>query len=344
MKALSFRQPWAELVLQGRKTMDLRTYNTHYRGRMAIHASQTVESDRCWENDLNPDNLDAGGIVGTAELVDVVPLDEAAYHAHQAAHLGGRGWREGLYGWVLAHPERLPTFIPARGRTNLFNIELDSSLTESTQPTSEGSTSEESASSDADSQPTAADFPETEESASSDADSVSASHHRSPQRQPLYNANLNGTTPEKPFALHVKPLEGATTDYALTLRQRVVERPEVERLEAAPRLETIVTINGDNLRAVADHVIEALRKADYKATDLSLARRKPFYLPEEVGVRLGLVFLAVKPLSKFRRVEEISYGIRQMPSEEAYYWYSKCTAADTAERAQKALRVLLAAE
>jgi hypothetical protein len=54
--------------------------------------------------------------------------------------------------------------------------------------------------------------------------------------------------------------------------------------------------------------------------------------------------LTVKPLSKFRRVEEISYGIRQMPSEEAYYWYSKCTAADTAERAQKALRVLLAAE
>jgi hypothetical protein len=32
MKALSFRQPWAELVLQGRKTMDLRTYTTHYRG------------------------------------------------------------------------------------------------------------------------------------------------------------------------------------------------------------------------------------------------------------------------------------------------------------------------
>lgn len=40
MKALSFRQPWAELVLAGRKTMDLRTYNTHYRGRILIHAAQ----------------------------------------------------------------------------------------------------------------------------------------------------------------------------------------------------------------------------------------------------------------------------------------------------------------
>ncbi|MFQ5435351.1 MAG: hypothetical protein ACE5FD_10790, partial [Anaerolineae bacterium] len=157
-------------------------------------------------------------------------------------------------------------------------------------------------------------------------------------------ANLNGTTPDKPFALHVHSLETSSTDYALTLRQRIVERPDDGRPEVAPHLATVVVLSGDNLRAVADHVIEALRRAEYKATDLSPTRNKPFYLPEEVGVRLGLVFLTVKPLSKFRRVEQISYGIRQMPSEEAYYWYSKCTAADTADRAQKALRVLLAAE
>lgn len=314
MKALSFRQPWAELVLQGRKTMDLRTYNTHYRGRIAIHASQTVEADKCWEYSLNPDNLDVGGIVGTAELVDVIPLDETAYNAHQAAHLAGRHWREGLYGWVFVQPERLPTFIPARGRTNFFNVDLDLPAS----PT-----------------------PHTQNPPSPPSPISNATH---PGRKRAYNTHLNGTTPEKPFALHVQPLAGAITDYTLTLRQRVVERPDDQQPEAAARLETVVAISGDNLRAVADHVIEALRKAEYKATDLSVARHRPFYLPEEVGVRLGLVFLTVKPLTKIRRVEQISYGIRQMPSEEAYYWYSKCTAAATADRAQKALRVLLAAE
>ncbi|MCL4868349.1 MAG: ASCH domain-containing protein [Anaerolineae bacterium] len=308
MKALSFRQPWAELVLQGRKTMDLRTYNTHYRGRLAIHASQTAEAEKCWENELNPDNLDAGGIVGTVELVDVIPLDEAAYQEHMEAHLAGRRWREGLYGWVLARPERLPELVPARGRTNLFNIDLDLAGSESLESRNPQSP-------------------------------VTAAPPPQAKRQPTYTTNLNGTTSEKPFALHVQALAGAATDYALTLRQRVVERPDSD-----PRLETVVALSGDNLRAVADHVIEALRKAEYKATDLSVTRQKPFYLPEEVGVRLGLVFLTVKPLTKIRRVEQISYGIRQMPSEEAYYWYSKCTAADTAERAQKALRVLLAAE
>lgn len=317
MKALSFRQPWAELILQGRKTIDLRTYNTHYRGPLAVHASQKMETGHCQEHNLDPEKLDAGGIVGTVELIDVIPLDEVAYREHMNAHLAGRRWREGLYGWVLAHPQRLPEFIPARGRTNLFNIELD--VADEQRPEREGSQSPISK------QPKVA--------------------RQSPRKQqPTYTADLNGTTPEKPFALHVQALAGATTDYSLTLRQRVVERLDANQSEATSRLETVVAISGDNLRAVADHVIEALRKADYKATDLSVTRQKPFYLPEDVGVRLGLVFLTVKPLSKFRRVEQISYGIRQMPSEEAYYWYSKCTAADTAERAQKALRVLLAAE
>jgi hypothetical protein len=36
--------------------------------------------------------------------------------------------------------------------------------------------------------------------------------------------------------------------------------------------------------------------------------------------------------------------IQAMTSEEAYYWYAKCTGGPAAERAQKALRVLLADE
>ncbi len=45
-------------------------------------------------------------------------------------------------------------------------------------------------------------------------------------------------------------------------------------------------------------------------------------------------------LTKFRRIEGIAYRLRQMPTKEAYYWYSKCTA----EWARQAVRVLLAAE
>lgn len=61
-------------------------------------------------------------------------------------------------------------------------------------------------------------------------------------------------------------------------------------------------------------------------------------------MRLGLLFLTVAPLSRLDRIETISRELRDMPSEEAYYWYSKCTTLDYAGRAQQALRMLLAAE
>jgi hypothetical protein len=105
-----------------------------------------------------------------------------------------------------------------------------------------------------------------------------------------------------------------------------------------------VELGGSLLKAVADQVLDSLRQNEYKVTDLSLSRREPFVLSEESGVRLGLLFMAVRPITKMTRVEAISAGIRAMTSEELYYWFSKCTSVASAERAQKSLRLLLADE
>jgi len=158
--------------------------------------------------------------------------------------------------------------------------------------------------------------------------------------------------PRNPFELRVAPRDGG--DYALALYQwpvasgapgaghwRTSSLGSDRHLEKPQRL---VTLAGDPLRAVADHVLEALRKAGYKVTDLSRNRRKPFQLDEETGLRLGLLFLAVKPLTRMDRIEAISSALRTMPSEEAYYWFSKCTAGTGAVSAQRALRILLAGE
>ncbi|MCB0054954.1 MAG: ASCH domain-containing protein, partial [Caldilinea sp.] len=103
-KALSFRQPWAELILQGRKTVDLRTYNTHHRGRILLHAAQTVEPDACRLHGIDPATVATGGFVGAVTVVDVVPLTEERYAATRDQHLAGRHFQPGMYGWVLADP------------------------------------------------------------------------------------------------------------------------------------------------------------------------------------------------------------------------------------------------
>ncbi|UAW96547.1 hypothetical protein pEaSNUABM22_00059 [Erwinia phage pEa_SNUABM_22] len=45
MKALSIRQPWAWLIVQGHKKIENRTWDTKKRGRFLVHASSKRPSD-----------------------------------------------------------------------------------------------------------------------------------------------------------------------------------------------------------------------------------------------------------------------------------------------------------
>jgi len=292
MKALSIRQPWAELILQGRKTIELRTWQTHYRGCLAIHASQTVREEACLAYGLDPARVVRGALVGTVELVDILTLDEAAWEALRDQHLSLRDFPGPMFGWRLQNPQRLPQPIPMRGRMSLFNV----------------------------------------------PDEVIAGKAPLPPRVTYaVRGDVPAYDPEKPFELRVVPHDGG--EYGLALYQWLLAA-NGETLKP----QRLVELAGDSLRAVADHVLEALRKSGYKVTDLSRNRRQPFRLDEETGLRLGLLFLAVKPLTRMDRVEAISSGLRAMPSEEAYYWFSKCTDVANAANAQRALRILLADE
>ena len=110
--------------------------------------------------------------------------------------------------------------------------------------------------------------------------------------------------------------------------------------------EHVVRVWGRPLQTVFDQVIGAVKKEGYRVTNLSRQRKAPFVLDEASGVRLGLLFLSIKPLSKLSRIEAISSIIRGMGEEETYYWFSKCTKSlpASARRAQRAMRILLAQE
>jgi hypothetical protein len=58
MKALSIRQPWAELIMRGIKDVENRSWCTEHRDTLAIHAARTF--------DLNLDNQKSGGSMSTS--------------------------------------------------------------------------------------------------------------------------------------------------------------------------------------------------------------------------------------------------------------------------------------
>jgi hypothetical protein len=145
-------------------------------------------------------------------------------------------------------------------------------------------------------------------------------------------------TDDKPFELSVFRI--SDTGYGLELRQRRLNgdrRPD----DPMPR---VVSIWGTPLSAVMDRVLEGIKKNGYRSSDLRAGRRAPFEIDEDQGVRLGLLFLAVKPLRKLERIEAVSRSIRQMETEEAYYWFSKCSRSGENRRACRAVRIMMAEE
>ncbi len=284
MKALSFLQPRAEQVVRGEKTVDIRTWQVSYRGPLAVHASARRRDDRCRQLGFDPESLAYGALLGVVELVDVVPIDEAAYEALRDRHLS-EGPYPGApcYAWHFADPRQFPRPVPCRGRMGLFDVEVGGEAL----------------------------------------------------------ASQPAPDPERPFVLYTVPERDG--GYQVVLVQWLVRNGE--RGVRAPMAMWKVELGGAPLQAVADHLLQALRACGYRATDLARAgQERPFYLDEPTGVRLALVLLAVKPLGRADRIEAVAEGIRAMGDEEAYYWFSKCSAGPDPRRAQRALRVLLAGE
>jgi hypothetical protein len=145
---------------------------------------------------------------------------------------------------------------------------------------------------------------------------------------------------DRPFELRV--VRHGETEYGLALHREPA--PSRDHAGVNGHWPLVVQTWGTPLRSVMDQVLTVIKEAGYRSTDLSRNRLAPFALAEAQGVRLALLFLAVKPLRKVARMATISDQVRGMTDEEAYYWFSKSTAATTARRAQRAMRVLLAEE
>jgi hypothetical protein len=78
VRALSIRQPWAELILLGHKTIEVRSQRTNIRERAYIYAGRSrIEAegeDRIAAKfGIDVDSLPRGVLVGTVEIVGCRP-------------------------------------------------------------------------------------------------------------------------------------------------------------------------------------------------------------------------------------------------------------------------------
>lgn len=106
MKAITLHQPYASLIAHGYKCIETRTWPTHYRGSLAIHAAKRWAPG--WLRWIDPDSPDGWRLE---------TLDNIGGDAHEDANGGGwyRPWGSSLpLGFVVA-TARLVDCVPIIG-------------------------------------------------------------------------------------------------------------------------------------------------------------------------------------------------------------------------------------
>ncbi|WP_437192100.1 ASCH domain-containing protein [Planctomicrobium sp. SH527] len=112
---LSIQQPWAELILQGVKVIEIRNLPTRIRGRVYLYASKRFSSLPCTQQvcddyNLVRESLPRGCIVGTIEVLDCrASRPEDAPLACVPPMLV-----QEKYSWLLGGAVRCPQLWPAR--------------------------------------------------------------------------------------------------------------------------------------------------------------------------------------------------------------------------------------
>jgi hypothetical protein len=122
MKALSIRAPFAWAIFHAGKNVENRSWRTHLRGTVAIHASQTLPR-WFYENAvrdikrLSPranvpsyDSIRRAAIIGVVDIVGCEKKKQSKWH------------ERGNYGFILTRPRLFRTPISCPGSLGFWNI------------------------------------------------------------------------------------------------------------------------------------------------------------------------------------------------------------------------------
>jgi hypothetical protein len=105
MKAISIKQPWANLIASGQKTIETREWSTPYRGQILLVSSKVPK--------IEP----AGCAVAVANLVDCRIMTKADEVAAQCSIYPN------AFAWVLQHIQAIEPF-PIKGQLGLYEVDV----------------------------------------------------------------------------------------------------------------------------------------------------------------------------------------------------------------------------
>jgi len=105
IKGLFIKEPWISLILEGKKTWEIRGSNSKIRGRIALIASGT------------------GEVKGYVDIVDSIEIDRKKFKNNSSKHLvdlnkysEGKMPYKKTYAWVFSNPKKLDNGIKFKSK------------------------------------------------------------------------------------------------------------------------------------------------------------------------------------------------------------------------------------
>jgi len=106
MKALSIKEPWATLILEGKKTIETRTWKTNYRGEILLCASK------------NPKSNISGKAFATAKITACIPMTKE-HERNALCEIYPKA-----NSWFLTEVKKIEPF-EVKGQLGIFEVEFE---------------------------------------------------------------------------------------------------------------------------------------------------------------------------------------------------------------------------
>ena len=126
MKCLSLKQPFADLLALGEKTIELRKWNTEFRGKFLVHASKNMDIETCGRLDIDIDKLTKGAIIGFAFLYDVKEYkNQEEFDMDKQKHFSiiSKYFEGYKYGFLVKDARMFKESIPYSGKLRFFEVD-----------------------------------------------------------------------------------------------------------------------------------------------------------------------------------------------------------------------------
>ncbi len=136
MRGFTLWEPWASLMAFGYKKNETRSWRTHYRGPLVIHASKNTRHARGIGALLNaagltlvPDDFPStesafpfGKVVAVVNLIDCIPTEAAEARGLTQMERACGDYSPGRFAWLTSGLRRIENPIPWKGSQGFWKV------------------------------------------------------------------------------------------------------------------------------------------------------------------------------------------------------------------------------